>query len=248
MTVNCVLGRVALSAVFVAVAFAVEYMVARIRARREHLRQTEMSAYQAQLDEALRILAEERAVAPGRRSAQDGAARRDYRSLTAEERQARKDWARARLMDHPKIPSWHRDAEYLELVLDAAHGGCSEAMNKLAEYAIRRCEYVEAYYWALKMELAGFKITCMQPAAILRHWLKHSADRGHRDLHMGFNAEQYLFARSVLRIRSGIEKERGLSRLRQLAESEDPDAVLYVEKFGLGSSAGNRSDGVEKLR
>jgi len=239
--------RVIISVVFVAAAYAVERTLARARARRSQQLRAEKSAYQARLDEALRVVAEENASSARQRPEQTGTARCGYHSLSSLERQARKNWAKARLMKHPKIPSWTRDKAYLSLVLDAARGGCSEAMNKLADYAFRRRDYVEAYYWDLKLELAGFRVTGTQPRDILQRWLKHGTKNDFCDFHSGFHDEQYLFARSILRIRSGIDREKGLHRLRKLVEAENRDAVLYAEKNDPAGSTGDPSDGGEKL-
>lgn len=247
MMTDGALVRVVLTVVFLIAVFAVEYTLSRARARRAQLLRAEKSAYQARLDEALRIVAEERASEPKDVSQNAVASRRDYHALTPRERQAKKDWALARMMRHPKIPSWTRDEEYLSLVLNAARGGCVEALNKLADYAFRRRDYVEAYYWTLKLEMAGGNVTGAQPSIILQHWLKHSAADEFCDFHSGFHEGQFLFARSVLRIRSGVDREKGQRRLRKLVDAENQDAVLYAEKNGFEASSGERSDDDKKL-
>jgi len=229
-------GRLFLSVVFVVLAYVTESTAVRTRIRRIRHEHMQVSEWKARMDEAYKAAERERPVVhEGAACTEQNAlpAYRPYNQMTAEEREARKDWARARLMKHSRNPDWKRDESYLELVLEAAIGGCGEAMNKLCEYALGRRAYVEAYYWALKVELAGVRKTGVQPDAILQHWLKHRTSKKHHRFHSGFYDDEYHFARAVMRVRGGVEKKKGLMRLRQLAEDEFEDAVLFLQKNGL---------------
>jgi len=234
-TFSGVIGRLLLAVVLIVLTYAVESSLLRQRARLERKERAIMSKCRARMEAAYRAERERTVVRESAEHAAESAApgHRPYKQLTEVEREARKDWARARLMKHSRNPDWDRDEEYLELVLESALGGCGEAMNKLGEYAFRRRAYVEEYYWAIKVEMAGVRNTGRQPIAILRQWLKHRTSKGRHGYHSGFFEDEYHFARAVMRVRSGVDRDKGLARLRQLVRNGYEDAVLFAQKNGL---------------
>lgn len=63
-------------------------------------------------------------------------------------------WGAASTIGHDYIPDYAgKDKEWYGLCLQAANGGCGDAMNELGNVAHREEKYLAAYYW---FQMAGF--------------------------------------------------------------------------------------------
>jgi len=164
-------------------------------------------------------------VAPGRPSVLTETSADDRPAVGTE---AQKTWAAARELPHQFIPDWKHDEGYLNLLHEAAVGGSEEAMDKLSEYAFRRNAFVEAYYWKLKLEMAGGRIFDFKTKDILAAWVACGCPTQYRNVMRGFSEEQGMFARAVMRVKVGIYVSKANRRLKMLAKQGNADAQQYL--------------------
>jgi len=144
--------------------------------------------------------------------------------------EAQKKWIAARKMAHQFVPDWKRDWDYLELLHEAATAGDAAAMNKLSEYAFRRGAFVEAYYWKMKLELQGGQISKPTTAEVLKAWKTSGCPAQYDGMNPGFSEEQGMFARSVMRLKAGVDVAKANTRLTKLAAAGNADAQLYLQR------------------
>ena len=138
-------------------------------------------------------------------------------------------WTTARAMEHSVVPNGEDDAEYLGLVYRAAQLGHVKAMVKLGEYACRRGEFVEGYYWTDLAVRRGAKGLSGALREIRARWMASGCPPGRENVHAGFSALQGSFARALLRIRCGIEHVQARLRMRELAEQGCEEARQFLE-------------------
>lgn len=144
--------------------------------------------------------------------------------------EAQKKWIAARGMAHQFIPSWKMDGKYLGLLHQAAVAGDAAAMNKLSEYAFRRCAFVEAYYWKVKLQMQGGQISDPTPQMILNFWKTSGCPAQYNCMNPGFTEEQGMFARSVMRLSAGVDVAKANERLTMLSKEGNPDAQQYLKR------------------
>ena len=138
-------------------------------------------------------------------------------------------WTTARAMEHSVVPNGEDDAEYLGLVYKAARLGHLKAMVKLGEYACRRNELVEGYYWTDLAARRGAKGLSGVLREIRARWMSEGCPSERGNVHSGFSAMQGSFARALLRIRCGIEHVQARLRMRELAEQGCEEARQFLE-------------------
>lgn len=137
-------------------------------------------------------------------------------------------WKEARGMIHNEIPNFETDGPYLTLVYRAAQAGHVEAMSKLGDYAFRRGELVETFYWKQQVEFAGGCCCCPSLADIIAEWVECGCPEEYENVTEGFSERQGVFARAVLRLVSGIDTEYAINRLEELAAAGDADALCFL--------------------
>ena len=137
-------------------------------------------------------------------------------------------WKEARSMIHNEIPSFETDGPYLTLVYKAALAGHVEAMSKLGDYAFRRGELVETFYWKQQVEFAGGCCCCPSLADIIAKWIECGCPEEYENVTDGFSERQGVFARAVLRLVSGLDPEYATKRLEELAAAGDADALCFL--------------------
>lgn len=83
----------------------------------------------------------------------------------------------ARKISHRKIPDPERDAVYLEMLGKAALAGYGRALEKFGTYAIRRREWLEAYYWLWQAQRRGVRNLEPLLRKARQHWVKQGFPR-----------------------------------------------------------------------
>lgn len=139
-------------------------------------------------------------------------------------------WLKARKMPHGFVPHREMEKEYLDLLRQAAALGHAEAMNKLGDYAFRRGTLVEAFYWKLLSELHGFRPSRPSLTEIRQAWVFRGYPTEYGNVSPEFTAEQGSFARTILRIRSGVDRAGARRRLKDMVAANVAEARLYAEK------------------
>lgn len=139
-------------------------------------------------------------------------------------------WLKARKMPHGFVPSRESEKEYLGLLQQAAALGHAESMNKLGDYAFRRGTLVEAFYWKLMSELHGFMPSQPSLMEIRQAWVFRGYPTEYGNVSSAFTAEKGSFARTILRLRSGVDRVGARRRLKELVAANVAEARLYAEK------------------
>ena len=137
-------------------------------------------------------------------------------------------WTTARAMEHGVVPNGEKDAEYLGLIYRAARLGHLKAMVKLGEYACRRNELVEGYYWTDLAARRGAKGLSRALLEIRKRWMASGCPPGRENVHAGFSELQGSFTRALLRIRCGIEYVQARARMKELAEQGCEEARQFL--------------------
>lgn len=148
--------------------------------------------------------------------------------ISGSDNEAEMLWEEARRMIHNEIPNFETDGPYLTLVYEAARLGHVEAMFKLGDYAFRRGELVEAFYWKHQVECAGGCCCCPSLADIVAEWVECGCPEEYENVTEGFSERQGVFARAVLRLVSGVDQEYATDRLEELATDGDADALRFL--------------------
>jgi len=78
----------------------------------------------------------------------------------------------ARKISHQRIPNYVQDTAYMEMLGKAAQAGHDRALSKLGEYAMRRHEWVEAYYWLWLAQRNGARNLELSLRKVRRRWVK----------------------------------------------------------------------------
>ena len=138
-------------------------------------------------------------------------------------------WTMARAMEHSVVPNGADDPTYLELIYKAARLGHLKAMVKLGEYACRRNELVEGYYWTDLAARRGAKELNRALLGIRKRWMASGCPSGRGNVHAGFSAMQGSFTRALLRIRCGIGYAQARMRMKELAEQGCEEARQFLE-------------------
>ena len=138
-------------------------------------------------------------------------------------------WTTARAMEHSVVPNGEDDAEYLGLIYRAVQLGHVEATAKLGEYACRRDELVEGYYWTDLAARRGAKGLSLVLREIRARWMSEGCPSERENVHSGFSVMQGSFARALLHIRCGIEHVQARLRMRELAEQGCEEARQFLE-------------------
>ena len=138
-------------------------------------------------------------------------------------------WTSARAMEHSVVPNGEDDAEYLGLIYRAAQLGHVEATVKLGEYACRRDELVEGYYWTDLAVRRGARGLSGVLREIRARWMTVGCPPERENVHLGFSVMQGSFTRALLRIRCGIGYAQARLRMRELAEQGCEEARQFLE-------------------
>ena len=163
-------------------------------------------------------------------------ARAEAEAKTEEEARARvgaeaeKIWAEARGLIHSESPDFATDWQYMTLVYKAAGLGHLEAMSKLGDYAFKRGDVVEAFYWKHRVEMGGGR--CRNPSLmdIIGIWSDEGCPDGGEEVNAGFTEQRAAFAHAVLCLKSGVDPRFGTMRLKELSDAGDEDARLFLGK------------------
>ena len=137
-------------------------------------------------------------------------------------------WEEARGMVHSRVPDFTSDWRYMSLLHKAAKLGHAAALSKIGDYAYRRGAFVEAFYWKWKAETNGWK--CGNPSLdeIRMMCVAKKALSMPGGLSAGYGPEEDGFARAVLAILSGQDKENARAHLMALAERGVEEARLFL--------------------
>ena len=144
--------------------------------------------------------------------------------------QAEELWNRAREITHGFLPDEVEDHEYLELIRKAAALGHRLAMVKLGDYAFRRGWIVEAYYWTLLAQLNGAKGLDAAWSEIRKTWAMENSPPEYENVSPYFTETQGVFARAILRLKSGLDSAWARKRLEELSNAGCPEARLYLSR------------------
>lgn len=109
----------------------------------------------------------------------------------------------ARKISHRKIPDPERDAVYLEMLGKAALAGYGRALEKLGTYAIRRREWLEAYYWLWQAQRRGVRNLEPLLRKARQHWVKQGFPRHGICVSAVFTKERTEIGRALLCQASG---------------------------------------------
>lgn len=139
-------------------------------------------------------------------------------------------WSRAREITHGFLPDEVEDHEYLELIRKAAALGHRLAMVKLGDYAFRRGWIVEAYYWTLLAQLNGAEGLDVALAEIRKTWAMENSPPEYENVRPDFTETQGVFARAILRLKSGLDSAWARKRLEELSNAGCPEARLYLSR------------------
>jgi len=123
-------------------------------------------------------------------------------------------YARARGMPHQEIPDFLDDGEYLELLGEAAEKGYPHALAKLGEYALRRCAWVEAYYWMKKARRAGMENLEPVLRGIRLSWATDGYPLQTSNVHRLFSELDGSVGRALVNLDSGRETATARAYLR----------------------------------
>jgi len=117
-------------------------------------------------------------------------------------------------MAHQEIPDFEMDGEYLELLGKAAAAGYARAYAKLGDYAMRRCAWVEAYYWMWRTKRSG--MTNLEPVLreIRQNWAQDGFPDQEDNVNDLFTEESGSIGRALLSIASGHDAAAAKEFLR----------------------------------
>ncbi len=111
--------------------------------------------------------------------------------------------------------------------------GHLEAQAKLGEYAFRRRRMVEAYYWMKLAQLNGKPGLELRMRECRTRWLVGGCHSERDNVYELFTARQSAVGRTALRIDSGVQVERALARLNEMASEGETVAVRILNQRGL---------------
>lgn len=147
--------------------------------------------------------------------------------------QAEQMWNAARKIGHNYIPRQKTDRHYLSLVHGAAMAGHLEAQAKLGEYAFRRGRMVEAYYWMKLAQLNGKLGLEVRMRECSMRWTVGGCHSERGNVYELFTGRQSAIGRAALRIDSGVQIEKALARLNEMASEGEPVAIRILNQRGL---------------
>lgn len=139
-------------------------------------------------------------------------------------------WQIARAMQHEFVPDPIADGLYLEQVCEAASYGHSEALEKLAEYALRRGTLVERYYWLLLARCRGVDISDQVLRECRGAWASGGGDPEEENVHPFFSIRQGNLARAALDLDTGREAANARVWLKEAADAGDEEAALFLSE------------------
>lgn len=144
--------------------------------------------------------------------------------------EAERLWNEARSIIHSEVPDFSTDWRYMTLLYKAAELGSLDAMSKLGDCAYAREDLVEAFYWKLQVEMRGGVPRNPSVNEILQDWLAAGCPDEYENTTAGFPERKGVFARAVLRLRSGVDPQRSRIRLNELVNADDPDAKRFLHR------------------
>jgi len=149
-------------------------------------------------------------------------------------------WARAESIPHDYVPNPDADAEHLALVFSAAREGHIQALSRLGEYAFLRSAFVEAYFWTKAARCRCELLNAESPGEInaledfLREirnaWLTNGRPEEEDNVYGEFTSLRGSLARALLNYDTGTDRAGSATFIRQLADSGNADAVLFVNR------------------
>ena len=133
-------------------------------------------------------------------------------------------------MTPSEVPSFETDWLYMNLVRKAAELGHAEAMSSLGDFAFRRGDLVEAFYWKQRVEMGGGR--CRNPSLtdIISAWTEVGCPDGSEEIGPSLLESQADFAHEVLCLKSRVDPRYGTMRLKELADAGDEDAKRFLKR------------------
>jgi len=127
-------------------------------------------------------------------------------------------------MKHRAIPDFRMDGPYLELLGRSAEKGYAPALAKLGEYAVRRCAWVEAYYWMKRAQRNGMHGLSPTLRAIRNGWAADGFPRQSSNVNKLFTEEAGRLGRALLRLDSGHEA----AKAREFLKANHPEFLTQA--------------------
>lgn len=107
-----------------------------------------------------------------------------------------------------------------------------DRLKRLSELAFCDGRIVEAAYWLAIALLHGGTDRSERMRDYVVAWLEAGCPDELENVHVGFNAAQGSFGRSVLRFWSEGYRELAIARFTQMAQGGDDDARAFLDMYG----------------
>ncbi len=121
-----------------------------------------------------------------------------------------------------------KDREWLKYCIDAAEGGCADAMNELGNIFYRQKNYAESMYWYAMANYYGHKNGPVSVTGIAKEWRTVGMPRKYVKGTPGFDNARFICAITCLEIYAGAALTHNVNELFKLALDGTPLAAYIA--------------------
>lgn len=125
----------------------------------------------------------------------------------------------ARRIPHQHISNYGSDQAYMEMLGKAAAAGSGPALERLGHYALRRHEWVEAYYWLYRAQRQGIRGLELDMRKVRQRWVKEGYPGQGTNVNALFTQECGRVGRALLCAVTGHDAASARAFLKEWEES-----------------------------